>query len=175
MQQIYRRAPMAKCRHGYSSVNLLHIIKTPFSKNTSGRLLLKIAKFQWIKKQTEGYVNQLKATLLKRDLNAGVFLWILRKVEEQLFYRIPSMAAFTTGSPELLCKKPVLKNFVIFTGKDLWRNLFLRDSNIGVFLSILQNFLKFLYRKASANYCFRSLYRENSLLTVFTLSYELNR
>ena len=65
---------MAKCRHGYSSVNLLHIIKTPFSKNTSGRLLLKIAKFQWIKKQTEGYVNQLKATLLKRDLNAGVFL-----------------------------------------------------------------------------------------------------
>ena len=65
---------MAKCRHGYSSVNLLHIFKTPFSKNTSGRLLLKIAKFQWIKKQTEGYVNQLTATLLKRDLNAGVFL-----------------------------------------------------------------------------------------------------
>ena len=65
---------MAKCRHGYSSVNLLHIFKTPFSKNTSERLLLKIAKFQWIKKQTEGYVNQLKATLLKRDLNAGVFL-----------------------------------------------------------------------------------------------------
>ena len=65
---------MAKCRHGYSSVNLLHIFKTPFSKNTSGRLLLKIANFQWIKKQTEGYVNQLKATLLKRDLNAGVFL-----------------------------------------------------------------------------------------------------
>ena len=65
---------MAKCRHGYSFVNLLLIFKTPFSKNTSGRLLLKLAKFQRIKKQTEGYVNQQKATLLKRDLNAGVFL-----------------------------------------------------------------------------------------------------
>ena len=29
-------------RHGYSPVNLLHIFRTSFSKNTSGRLLLKI-------------------------------------------------------------------------------------------------------------------------------------
>ena len=36
MQQIYRRTPMPKC----SSVNLLHIFRTAFSKNTSGRLLL---------------------------------------------------------------------------------------------------------------------------------------
>ena len=28
-------------RHGCSPVNLLHIFRTPFSKNTSGRLLLK--------------------------------------------------------------------------------------------------------------------------------------
>ena len=54
MQQIYRRTPMPKCdfnkfasnfieialRHGCSPVNLLHIFKTPFLKNTSGRLLL---------------------------------------------------------------------------------------------------------------------------------------
>ena len=31
-------------QHGYSLVNLLHIFRTPFSKNTSGRLLL--TKFQ---------------------------------------------------------------------------------------------------------------------------------
>ena len=54
MQQIYRRTPMSKCdlnkiasnfieialRHGCSPVNLLHIFRTPFIKNTSGRLLL---------------------------------------------------------------------------------------------------------------------------------------
>ena len=50
MQQIYRRTPMSKCdfnkfieitlRHGYSPVNLLHIFRTPFPKNTSERLLL---------------------------------------------------------------------------------------------------------------------------------------
>ena len=49
MQQIYRRTPMPKCdfnfieitlRHGCSPVNLLYIFGTPFSKNTSGWLLL---------------------------------------------------------------------------------------------------------------------------------------
>ena len=29
-------------QHGYSSVNLLHIFKTPFPRNTSGELLLGI-------------------------------------------------------------------------------------------------------------------------------------
>ena len=52
MQQIYRRTPMPKydfnkvaksqikLRHGCSPVNLLHIFKAPFYKNTSGGLLL---------------------------------------------------------------------------------------------------------------------------------------
>ena len=49
MQQIYRRADMPKLlcnfikiklRHGCSPVNLLHIFRTPFPKNTSGWLLL---------------------------------------------------------------------------------------------------------------------------------------
>ena len=47
MQQIYRGTPMPKCdfnkvavRHRCSPVNLLHIFRTPFLKNTSGRLLL---------------------------------------------------------------------------------------------------------------------------------------
>ena len=52
MQQIYWRTPTAKCDfsscfatlcgipHGYSPVNLLHIFRTRFYKNTSGELLL---------------------------------------------------------------------------------------------------------------------------------------
>ena len=72
MQQIYRRTPMPKCafhkvawnhtsasniieitlRHGCSSVNLLHIFRTSFPKNTSGWLLLNLYKvlrllFEW--------------------------------------------------------------------------------------------------------------------------------
>ena len=60
MQQIYRKSSMSKCdfnkvalqlfeitlRHGCSPVNLLHIFRTPFLKNTSGRLLLKVI-FIW--------------------------------------------------------------------------------------------------------------------------------
>ena len=33
------------------------------------------------------------ATLLKRDSNTGVFLWILRNFQEHLFYRKPPVAA----------------------------------------------------------------------------------
>ena len=50
MQQIYLRKPMPNLlsifientlRHGCSSVNLRHIFRTPFLKNTCGRLFLK--------------------------------------------------------------------------------------------------------------------------------------
>ena len=41
MQQIYRRTPMPKC-------DLLHVFRTPFPKNTSGRLLLPIDIFKFI-------------------------------------------------------------------------------------------------------------------------------
>ena len=33
-------------------------------------------------------------TLLKRDSNTGVFMWILQNFYEQLFYRIPLVAVF---------------------------------------------------------------------------------
>ena len=59
-QQIYRRTPMPNCdfnkvasnfieialRHGCSPVNLLHIFRTTFPKNTSGRLLLLLICFE---------------------------------------------------------------------------------------------------------------------------------
>ena len=61
MQQIYRRTPMPECdfnknafcsfiettlRHGCSPVNLLHIFRTLFLKNTSGWLLLNFLMLQ---------------------------------------------------------------------------------------------------------------------------------
>ena len=56
MRQTYRRTPMPKCdfnkvakqlieiavRHGCSPVNLLHIFRTPYPKNTSEWLLLPV-------------------------------------------------------------------------------------------------------------------------------------
>ena len=54
MQQIYRKTPMLKLqsnfieitlRYGCSPVNLLHILRTPFSRSTSGRLLLLVHDF----------------------------------------------------------------------------------------------------------------------------------
>ena len=52
MQQIYRRTPLPKCnfieislRHWCSSVNLLHVFRTHFPRNTSGCLLLKSIRF----------------------------------------------------------------------------------------------------------------------------------
>ena len=60
MQQIYKRTPMPKCdfnkvalhcnfieitlRRGCSPVNVLHMFRIPFLKNTSGRLLLNVCR-----------------------------------------------------------------------------------------------------------------------------------
>ena len=53
-------------RHGCSPVNLLHIFRTPFTKNTSGGLLLPfVIGLQFYR---------------KRDCGTVVFLWILRNV-----------------------------------------------------------------------------------------------
>ena len=60
MLQISKRTPMPKCnfieialRYGCSPVNLSHVFKLPFPKNSSGRLLLKleISCFEKIKEK----------------------------------------------------------------------------------------------------------------------------
>ena len=64
IQQIYSRTPMPKSdfnkvalqsnfieitlRHGCSSVNLLRIFRTPFTKNTPGRLLLAMTSGEYL-------------------------------------------------------------------------------------------------------------------------------
>ena len=49
LQQIYRRTPPIALRHGCSPVNLLHIFRTAFPRNTSGWLLLDITELTPIK------------------------------------------------------------------------------------------------------------------------------
>ena len=60
MQQIYSRTPMPKLlchfieialQHESSPVNLLHIFRTTFSKNTSGQLLLNV-KTRFVRKRS---------------------------------------------------------------------------------------------------------------------------
>ena len=63
-------------------------------------------------------------------------------------------------------KKAILQNFAIFTGKHLYwslrsmrtATLLKRDSNTGIFLWILRNFLKHLFWRTSANYCFEVVF-----------------
>ena len=54
MQQIYRRTPLSKYDfalwHRCSPVNLLHIFRTPFPRNTSGWLLLNTLSFSFVKR-----------------------------------------------------------------------------------------------------------------------------
>ena len=52
MQQIYRRITLC---HGCSPVNLLHIIRTPFTKNTSERLLLHTAPLFKVSKNMKSF------------------------------------------------------------------------------------------------------------------------
>ena len=77
MQEIYRRTPMSKCdfskvalqfRHGCSPVNLLHIFRTSFLKNTSGGLLLKILLTHFGRVFSSSYKNIPTANFIKTSL-----------------------------------------------------------------------------------------------------------
>ena len=78
MQQIYKRTPIPKSdfnkaalqsnfieitlRYGYSPNNLLHIFRTPFTKNTSERLLL----------DTDSFIVYIKVDGIYEDIAEGV-------------------------------------------------------------------------------------------------------
>ena len=80
MLQIYQRTPMPKCDfnknakqiallHGCSHVNLLHIFRTPFPKNTSGGLLLHITYwYQRIFHLMNPFLPKFKVTLKQTSL-----------------------------------------------------------------------------------------------------------
>ena len=57
MQQIYRKFIEITLRHGCYPVNWLHIFRTPFSKNSSGLLLLSL---------TTRALNEIKKAIFSR-------------------------------------------------------------------------------------------------------------
>ena len=85
MQQFYRRTRCRSVisikllcnfieitfRHGCSPVNLLHIFRTPFPRNTSGWLLLKVRLLVWITKCNKSRLQSAMGVLLQ-----SVIKWI---------------------------------------------------------------------------------------------------
>ena len=77
IQQIYRRTPVPKCdfnkvasqllkialRYGCSPVNLLHIFRTPFPRNTSGWLRLTVATLRLSSKILLFSVRRMSASI----------------------------------------------------------------------------------------------------------------
>ena len=90
-------------RHGCSPVNFLHIFRTPFSKNTSGWLLPKVAPWfnlfiniWWLMLQIRHY------TVLKMKLSFKVF-----------FSKCDQTCSFLRIWPHLL-KKFLMENFIFW-------------------------------------------------------------
>ena len=116
MQQIYRRTPMPKCDfnkvgllcnfieitlwHGCSPVNLLHIFRTPFTKNTSGRLLLYIKLNQFLlvwknfishdshKDFSLTWKLNIKSSKYLREIEYSRYFWYVWKTLHQHFWGI---------------------------------------------------------------------------------------
>ena len=96
-----RPAALLKKRlwHGCFPVNFAKFLRTPFSQNTSEWLLMLQQSWR-------------PATLLKRDFNTGVFLWIFQKFWNSFLYRTTAVAAFE------LCFS-IRKNFQQWKWRDL--------------------------------------------------------
>ena len=95
MQQIYRRTAMPKCdfskvafnlieitlRHGYSSVNLLHIFRTPFPKNACRGLLLELPEIEFFKAAISSSSNTAMQFLYVNN-SLVIASWILSQMRQ---------------------------------------------------------------------------------------------
>ena len=78
---------VASLRHGCSPVNLLHIFRTPFPKDTSEGLLLKVLEREVVVQKTNCFLTRLIWDCKRRDTNL-VMSWInYRKICDMIPYR----------------------------------------------------------------------------------------
>ena len=106
MQQIYRITSMPKCdcnlieitlRHGFYLVNFLHIFRTPFSKNTAGRLFLVWTKHT----QLILFFKHLEGAFLF-SRHAFINIWKYDRIELQV--KIKNVFRYIYMSSESNCR-----------------------------------------------------------------------
>ena len=115
MQEIYGRTPMPKCEitilHGCSPVNLLHIFRAPFPKNTSGGLILFLTTFGG---SLTNSLPQISYSICSLDLNFESEAEINKKFTQKV-------AIYRSSHQSALSKK------MFFS---LFRGIFRTQSNI---------------------------------------------
>ena len=109
-------------RHGCSPVNLLHIFRTPFPRNTSGWLLLKI---EWC-----CFIAQERR----------ISLWMFRSSRPEMSCKKSVLRNFGKFTGKHLCQSLFLEKWQ--AGVQLNQKW---NSDIGVFLRILRNFQEQLF------------------------------
>ena len=120
-------------QRGCSSVNMLHIFRTPFHKSTSGGLLLIFIFLFLLNNSSLSELSGLE--------------WF-----DESFGK-SKRCSNRNSRPQVFCKKGVLRNLIKFTGKHLYRSLFfnkvagLRSAILfkkRLWKFFLGNFVKFL-------------------------------
>ena len=86
MQELYRRKPIPKSdfnnalRHGCSPVHLLHMFRTPFLKNNSGRTAASVSNkrniFEWYLPSLQLVASLCIFQVLQIEFKNLYFLWI---------------------------------------------------------------------------------------------------
>ena len=73
--------------HGCSPVNLLHIFRTPFSKNTSGQLLLELPEWSYSVWDIQHYSEHISKKYEEETDNPSIRIYV-NKIEKRISFKI---------------------------------------------------------------------------------------
>ena len=133
--------------HGCSPVNLLHIFRITFSKNTPGQLLLVIERTLQLQ-SCELYINKYMI-VLTQITNTEVFAFIA-VLFFKLFTRLQTEKAFlqTEKAQKELKSRLLFKKTAVFTGKLLQNQKQLECKILMVLLKHVSDHLSMLFQFA---------------------------